>query len=112
MFGMLIGGFIGHATSGRDCTKNCHGSKGDGILKGAAVAGALGAGLGAAFFDLRSVCPFKRRFIQTLAGSGIGAYVAFKAAGGIDDRGRSAFFIPIGAIGGALGTLGSCWKSI
>jgi hypothetical protein len=110
MFGMLLGGYTGHELEARNCI-NCRDRTTDALLKGAAIGGALGAALGAAFLDLQSVCTFDRRIVRTLAGSGAGAAAFFLAAGGLDKDGRSAFFIPLGAVGGALGSFGRCWKS-
>ena len=110
MFGMLLGGFAGHEL--RDCRTNCRSTTGESLLTGAAIGGAVGAALGAAFLDLRSVCAFDRRLLRSLVGTAVGASALFAAGGGLEKRrGRSAFFIPIGAIGGSLGTLGPCWKS-
>jgi hypothetical protein len=110
MFGMLLGGYSGYEIASRDC-EQCRNPTADGMLLGGAIGGALGAALGAAFLDLSSVCRFDGRIARTLIGSGIGATALFMAAGGLDKDGRSAFFIPIGAIGGSLGTLGRCWRS-
>lgn len=110
MFGMLLGGYSGYEIASRNC-ENCRNPTGDGLLLGSAIGGALGAALGAAFLDLRSVCQFEGRLMRTLIGSGIGGAALFVAGGGLDKDGRAAFFIPIGAIGGSLGTLGRCWKS-
>ena len=107
---MVLGGFSGYELESQDCT-NCRNRTADALLLGATIGGAIGAAVGAAFFDLRSVCTFDRRIVRTLAGSAVGAYALFTAAGGLGKRGRSAFYIPIGAIGGSLGTLGRCWKS-
>ena len=111
MFGMVLGGYAGYEIASRDCTTKCRNPSGDGLLRGGAIGGALGAALGAAFLDLRSVCRFDGRIMRTLIGSGLGASALFLAAGGLDSDGRSAFFIPLGAIGGSLGTLGRCWRS-
>jgi hypothetical protein len=112
MFGMLLGGFAGHELKGEDCDRNCREFKAEGLLAGAAIGGVIGGALGAAFLNLRSVCSFDRRLLRTLAGSAVGASAVFAASGGLEKRkGHSAFFIPIGSIGGALGTLGPCWKS-
>jgi hypothetical protein len=111
MFGMLLGGFAGHELTDADCG-TCRETTGESLLTGAAIGGAAGAALGAAFLDLRSVCAFDRRLLRSLAGTAVGASALFAAAGGLEKRrGRSAFFIPIGAIGGSLGTLGPCWRS-
>ena len=110
MFGMLLGGYTGHELEARNCI-NCRDRTTDALLKGAAIGGALGAALGAAFLDLQSVCTFEGRLTRTLVGSGLGASASFLAAGGLGKRGRSAFFIPLGAVGGALGSFGRCWKS-
>ena len=112
MFGMILGGFAGHEIQAEDCHRTCRRLTGDALLTGAAIGGAAGAALGAAFLDLRSVCTFDRRVIRTLAGAAVGGYAFFAASGGREERrGGSAFFIPIGAIGGSLGALGGCWKS-
>ena len=111
MFGMLLGGYTGHELEAQDCSIGCRERTTDALLKGAAIGGALGAALGAAFLDLRSVCTFDKRIVRTLAGAGAGAAASFYAAGGLGKRGRSAFFIPLGAVGGALGSIGRCWKS-
>ena len=111
MFGMLLGGYTGYEVGSRDCTTKCRNPTGDALLAGGAIGGALGAAIGAAFLDLRSVCRFDGRIMRTLIGSGAGASALFLAAGGLDRDGRSAFFIPLGAIGGSLVTLGRCWKS-
>ena len=111
MFGMLVGGFVGSQMSAESCTGQCRDETTRGLLAGAAIGGGIGAGLGAAFLDLRSVCKFDKRLMRTLIGSSVGAYAAYSVAGGLGKTGRSAFFIPIGAIGGSLGTLGRCWQS-
>lgn len=111
MFGMVLGGYTGYEFASEDCTTRCRKPSGDALLTGGAIGGALGAALGAAFLDLRSVCRFDGRIMRALIGSGLGASALFLAAGGLDRNGRSAFFIPLGAIGGSLGTLGRCWKS-
>ena len=111
MFGLLLGGFTGYEIVSQRC-ENCRTPTGDALVVGGAIGGALGAALGAAFLDLKSVCTFDKRIMRTLVGSGIGAGSLFVAAGGLKNRrGRSAFFVPIGALGGSLGTLGRCWKS-
>lgn len=111
MFGLVLGGFTGYEIVSQRCD-NCRNPTGDALVVGGTIGGALGAALGAAFLDLKSVCTFDKRIIRTLIGSGIGAGSLFIAAGGLNHRrGRSAFFVPIGAIGGSLGTLGRCWKS-
>jgi len=111
MFGLLLGGFTGYEMVSQNCD-HCRNPTGDALVVGGTIGGALGAALGAAFLDLQSVCTFDKRLMRTLLGSGIGASALFIAAGGLDNRrGRSAFFVPIGAIGGSLGTLGKCWKS-
>jgi hypothetical protein len=112
MFGMLLGGFAGHEVKAEDCARTCRRLTGDALLTGAAIGGAAGAALGAAFLDLRSICTFDRRALRTAAGAAVGGYAFFAASGGREARrGRSAFFVPIGAIGGSLGALGRCWKS-
>jgi hypothetical protein len=111
MFGLLLGGFAGYEIVSQSCD-HCRNPTGDALVIGGTIGGALGAALGAAFLDLKSVCTFDKRLMRTLIGSGVGAGALFVAAGGLDNRrGRSAFFVPIGAIGGSLGTLGRCWKS-
>ena len=111
MFGIVLGGFAGHELGNRNCTSNCRETTADALLTGAAIGGAIGAGLGAAFLNLRSVCAFDRRILRTLIGAAVGASALYAAGGGLEKRrGRSAFFTPIGAIGGSLGTLGPCWK--
>ena len=111
MFGLLLGGFTGYEIVSQNCD-HCRNPTGDALVIGGTIGGALGAALGAAFLDLRSVCTFDKRLMRTLIGSAIGAGSLFVAAGGLEHRrGRSAFFVPIGAIGGSLGTLGRCWKS-
>jgi hypothetical protein len=111
MFGLLLGGFTGYEMVSQNCD-HCRNPTGDALVVGGTIGGALGAALGAAFLDLKSVCTFDRRLMRTLVGSAIGAGSLFVAAGGLENRrGRSAFFVPIGAIGGSLGTLGRCWKS-
>jgi len=111
MFGLLLGGFAGYEMVSQSCD-HCRNPTGDALVIGGTIGGALGAALGAAFLDLKSVCTFDKRLMRTLIGSGVGASALFIAAGGLDHRrGRSAFFVPIGAIGGSLGTLGRCWKS-
>jgi hypothetical protein len=112
MFGMVLGGFAGHEIKAERCHGTCRRSTGDALLTGASFGGVAGAALGAAFLNLRSVCTFDRRVMRTLAGAAVGGYALFAASGGREERrGRSAFFIPIGAIGGSLGALGGCWKS-
>lgn len=112
MFGIVLGGFAGHELGSRNCSgKSCRETTADALLTGAAIGGAAGAGLGAAFLNLRSVCAFDRRILRTLIGAAVGASALYAAGGGLEKRrGRSAFFTPIGAIGGSLGTLGPCWK--
>jgi hypothetical protein len=111
MFGLLLGGFAGYEMVSQSCD-HCRNPTGDALVIGGTIGGALGAALGAAFLDLKSVCTFDKRLMRTLIGSSVGASALFIAAGGLDHRrGRSAFFVPIGAIGGSLGTLGRCWKS-
>jgi hypothetical protein len=111
MFGLLLGGFAGYEIVSQNCD-HCRNPTGDALVIGGTIGGSIGAALGAAFLDLKSVCTFYKRLIRTLIGSGVGASTLFIAAGGLQHRrGRSAFFVPIGAIGGSLGTLGRCWKS-
>jgi len=111
MFGLLLGGFTGYEMVSQHCD-HCRNPTGDALVVGGTIGGALGAALGAAFLDLKSVCTFDKRLMRTLLGAGVGAGTLFVAAGGLEHRrGRSAFFVPIGAIGGSLGTLGRCWKS-
>jgi hypothetical protein len=111
MFGIVLGGFAGHEIRNENCRTNCRTATGDALLTGAVIGGTIGAGLGAAFLKLRSSCSFDRRIVRTMAGAVVGAAALFAAGGGLEKRrGRSAFFVPIGAIGGSLGTLGPCWK--
>jgi amino acid transporter len=111
MFGMLVGGFTGYEMVSQNCD-HCRNPTGDALVVGGVIGGALGAALGAAFLDLKSVCSFDKRIMRTLIGSAAGASALFVAAGGMEHRrGRSAFFVPIGAIGGSMAMLGRCWKS-
>ena len=110
VFGILVGGFAGYETLKKDCT-TCDKPQLDALVIGGAIGGAIGAGLGASFLDLSSVCAFDKRILRSMLGSAIGASALFVAAGGLDRGGRTIFFVPIGAVGGSLGTLGKCWKS-
>lgn len=111
MFGLLIGGFTGYEMVSQSCD-HCRNPTGDALVVGGVIGGALGAAVGAAFLDLKSVCSFDKRIMRTLIGSTVGASALFIASGGLDHRrGRSAFFVPIGAIGGSMAMLGRCWKS-
>jgi hypothetical protein len=111
MFGLLLGGFTGYEIVAEGCD-HCRNPTGDALVVGGVIGGALGAALGAAFLDLRSVCSFDKRIMRTLIGSTVGASALFVASGGLEHRrGRSAFFVPIGAIGGSMAMLGRCWKS-
>ena len=112
LFGALLGGFAGHEIRQENCKGACQTRIGDSLLTGAAIGGTLGAALGAAFLDLRSACPFRHRLLRTLVGSTVGASALYVAAGGREKRrGTSAFFVPIGAVGGSLASLSGCWKS-
>jgi hypothetical protein len=112
MFGIVLGGFAGHEIRSGDCSTDCRKRTGDALLTGAAIGGGIGAALGSAFLNLRSVCAFDQRILRTLAGTAVGTSAFLAATGGLEKPGgRSAFFVPIGAIAGSLGTLGRCWKS-
>jgi hypothetical protein len=112
MFGMLLGGFAGHEIEAKNCRGDCRTPIGEALLTGGAIGGALGAAIGAAFLDLGSHCRFRGRILRTMAGSAVGASAFFAATGGLEKRrGRSAFFVPLGSVGGSLGSLGRCWKS-
>jgi hypothetical protein len=112
VFGALLGGFSGHELRQERCNGSCQTRIGESLLDGAAIGGTLGAALGAAFLNLRSVCSFDRRILRTLAGATLGGSALYVAAGGREKRkGTSAFFVPLGAVGGALASLGDCWRS-
>jgi hypothetical protein len=110
VFGIVLGGFAGYETLKKNC-QTCDKPQLDALVIGGAVGGSLGAALGAAFLDLSSVCAFDKRIVRTLVGAGLGASAFFVAGGGLDRGGRSIFLVPIGAVGGSLGTLGHCWKT-
>lgn len=110
VFGILVGGFAGHEMLNREC-KTCDKPELDALVIGGAIGGAIGAGLGSAFLDIGSVCTFDKRIMRTMLGSAIGASAAYIASGGLERGGRTIFFVPIGAVGGSLGSLGKCWKS-
>ena len=109
MFGMLLGGYSGWQlhVEAEDSDK----PQVDAIVIGGTIGGAIGAGLGAAFLDLSSVCTFDKRFVRSLVGASIGAGALFVAGGGLERGGKSVFYVPIGAIAGSLGTMGRCWRS-
>ena len=110
VWGAVIGGYIGYESLANDCTK-CASRQTNSIIGGASIGGAVGAAVGAAFLSLSSQCSFNHRLVRSLIGAGVGASSFFVASGGLDHSGHSAFFVPVGAVGGALGTLGHCWKS-
>jgi hypothetical protein len=112
VFGALLGGFAGHEIRQERCRGSCQTRIGESLLTGAAIGGTAGAALGAAFLHLRSVCPFEGRLLRTVIGSGLGGSAMYVLAGGRERRkGTSAFFVPIGAVGGALASLGRCWQT-
>lgn len=110
IWGAVAGGYIGHEAQANDCTK-CASRRLNSLVGGAIIGGAIGAALGASALNLSSPCGFNHRLLRSFVGAGIGASAAYAASGGLDHGSHSAFFIPVAAVGGALGTLGHCWKS-
>jgi hypothetical protein len=110
IWGAVAGGYIGHEAQANDCSK-CASRRLNSLVGGAIIGGALGAAFGASVLNLSSPCSFNHRLLRSFIGAGIGASTAYAASGGLDHGGHSAFFIPVAAVGGALGTLGHCWKS-
>jgi hypothetical protein len=110
IFGMVIGGFLGSQLLQQDHENNKN-AQIDALMIGGAIGGAAGAAFGTAFLDLSSVCSFGGRFARTVIGASAGGATLFFASGGLKRGGRSAFFVPIGAVAGSLGSLGRCWKS-
>jgi len=110
VWGAVVGGFIGHESQANDCTK-CASRKLNALVGGAIIGGSIGAAFGASFLNLRSPCSFNHRLVRSLIGASVATGVAFTAAGGLSHAGHSAFFVPVAAVGGALATLGNCWKA-
>ena len=109
VFGMVLGGYSGLQLVPEDSQSDK--PQVDALVIGGAIGGAIGAGLGAAFLDLSSSCTFDKRFVRSLVGAGIGTGALFLAGGGLERGGKAAFYVPLGAIAGSLGTMGRCWRS-
>ena len=110
IWGAVLGGYIGHKSQANDCTK-CASRHLNALVGGALIGGSLGAALGASFLNLRSPCSFNHRLARSLIGASVGAAATYTATGGLSHAGHGAFFVPVAAIGGALGTLGHCWRA-
>lgn len=111
IWGAVLGGYVGHQLlANKECGK-CESPHTNSLIIGGSIGGSLGAAFGASFLNLSSVCSYKHRLLRSLIGAGIGGGAAFVLSGGLEHESHSAFFVPLGAVGGALGTLGHCWRS-
>ena len=108
--GIIAGGFLGYHLIPH-CT-GCEDPGLDAIVYGSFIGSAIGAAFGAARPDLYSVCPFRRRFQRTLLGASAGAAAMFILGGGLSKNESSLILVPAGSVGGALASLGRCWKMI
>lgn len=111
IWGAVLGGYVGHQLLANNECRNCASPHTNSLIIGASIGGSLGAAFGASFLNLSSVCSYKHRLLRSLVGAGIGGGSAFVLSGGLEHEAHSAFFVPLGAVGGALGTLGHCWRS-
>ena len=103
--GLFAGAYIGGQSGG-----NC-GCDDPGLAEaiyGGLAGVTLGAALGAAAPNLRSVCSFGTRFGRSLLGAGLGTIGGlFIGLGG----GQALVTVPIGAAVGSIAALGRCWNS-
>lgn len=107
LLGLVAGAYIGSQLPAHDC--GCDDPGLDELIYGGLAGITLGAALGAAAPDLRSVCSFKTRVGRSLIGSTLFAVGAFVISGVRDEAILIA--VPAGAVGGSLAALGRCWKS-
>jgi hypothetical protein len=107
--GFFVGGVVGYALLPHDCG-GCDDPGLDAIIYGAFVGIPVGAALGAAAPNLGSVCSFSERIGRTLLGAGAGGAVGF-LVGMVSTEGAILITVPIFSVGGALGSLGRCWKA-
>lgn len=108
--GLAAGIFVGGA-AGYRVLPHCNGCEDPGLdqmIYGAFVGGAIGAALGAAAPDLRSLCSFDERFARSLIGAGAGMAGAFFLGRGLNET--ALLVVPASGVVGALGSLGRCWK--
>ena len=108
--GIIAGGFLGYHLIPH-CT-GCEDPGLDAIVYGSFIGSAIGAAFGAARPDLYSICPFKERLERTVIGAGVGAAAMFILGGGLSRNESSLILVPVGSVGGALASLGRCWKMI
>lgn len=106
--GFVVGGTVGYRVLSHDCG-GCDDPGLDAIIYGALVGTPIGAALGAAAPQLGSVCSFNQRIGRTLLGAVAGGAVGFVA--GAITEGAVLITFPVFSIGGALGSLGRCWKA-
>jgi hypothetical protein len=104
LVGTAGGAYIG--SQFRDC--NCDDPGVQEAIEGFLIGGVAGAALGAALPDLNSVCPFKERIGRSLVGALAGGILGATAGRGTI---ATIFTAPLGGAGGALASLGRCWKS-
>jgi hypothetical protein len=107
--GIVVGGTAGYRLlPHHDC--GCDDPGLDELVYGALVGSSIGAALGAAAPGLGSVCFFRERIGRTLLGAGAAGTFGFIVGGGLSKSGASLITVPIFSVGGALGSLGRCWK--
>jgi hypothetical protein len=106
--GFFAGGTVGYQLLSHDCG-GCDDPGLDAFIYGVRVGVPVGAALGAAALDLGSVCSFGQRTGRALLGAVAGGAVGLVA--GAITEGAVVITFPVFSIGGALGSLGRCWKS-
>ena len=105
VLGLIGGVFIASQLPAHDC--GCDDPGLAEAIYGGLAGVTLGAALGAAMPDLRSVCSFGGRFGRSILGGALGTVVGTFAA----VSAGNIVFIPAGSAAGSLAALGRCWKS-
>jgi hypothetical protein len=106
--GFVVGGTVGYRVLSHDCG-GCDDPGLDAFIYGTLVGVPVGAALGAAAPQLGSVCSFGERTGRALLGAVAGGAVGLVA--GAMTEGAVLITFPVLSIGGALGSLGRCWKA-
>ncbi|MEO8193642.1 MAG: hypothetical protein ABI681_07310 [Gemmatimonadales bacterium] len=109
LVGFVVGGFVGYRVLPHDCG-GCDDPGLDAIVYGALVGTWVGAAAGVAMPGLGSVCSFNERVGRALLGAGAGGALGFLIGGGFGMSGTSLILVPLFSIGGAVGSIGRCWK--
>ena len=106
--GTFAGALVGYRILPHDC--GCDDPGLDALIYGAFGGMVIGAALGASGPNLGSGCSFHKRFGRSLGGAALTAVAAYYVAGGRGNEG-TLLAVPIGAVGGSLAGLGSCWRA-